>query len=143
MITALLRTIVPALWGAVITWLLGLVPAFAPLEAQLLGMSELFTPIITAVLIGAWYALWRWLQPRLPDWLIRAVLGSAKTPSYAQGRHLLNPNDVLIQRARLEGWHDTPALTASDWREFAESLPASEQSTALLSVADAMDTKAP
>jgi hypothetical protein len=28
----------------------------------------------------------RWLEPRLPDWLTRAVLGSAKTPVYP-GKH--------------------------------------------------------
>lgn len=137
MLTSILRTLVPALWGSFIAWLLGLVPALAPLEAQLLGASELFIPILTAVLIGAWYAFWRWLEPRMPDWLTRAVLGSAQTPSY--GKHALGANDVVIPRARLEGWHNTPPLSGADWRAFAESLPASEQATALLAVADALD----
>jgi len=81
-LTSILRTVVPALWGAAITWLLGVAPALAPLQGQLLGLSDLILPVITAVIIGAWYALWRWLEPRLPDWLTRAVLGSAKTPVY-------------------------------------------------------------
>lgn len=137
MLTAILRTLVPALWGSFIAWLLGLIPALAPLEAQLLGVSEMFIPVLTAVLIGAWYAFWRWLEPRLPNWITTAVLGSAKTPSY-QGK-----NDVVVPRFKLEGWHDTRPLTGADWREFAESLPASEQATALLAVADALDEGAP
>lgn len=86
LLTAFLRTIVPALWGSFIAWLIGALPILAPLESQLAGLAELALPVITAVIIGAWYAFWRWLEPRLPDWLTRAVLGSAKTPSYA-GKH--------------------------------------------------------
>jgi hypothetical protein len=48
---------------------------------------------------------------------------------------------VVIPRKRLEGWHNTPPLAGSDWRKFAESLPASEYATTLLAVADAMDEK--
>ncbi len=82
MLTSILRTIVPALWGSVIGWLLSIVPALEPVREQLLGLGDLATPIIGAVLIGAWFAFWRWLQPRLPDWLVRILLGSAKTPVY-------------------------------------------------------------
>jgi hypothetical protein len=81
-LTSLLRTIVPALWGSAIAWLIGVLPILAPLQADLDGLADILLPIITAVIIGAWYALWRWLEPRLPDWLTRAVLGSAKTPVY-------------------------------------------------------------
>lgn len=81
-LTALLRTLVPALWGSLIAWLIGVLPILAPLEADLKGLADIILPILTAVIIGAWYAFWRWLEPRLPDWLTRAVLGSAKTPSY-------------------------------------------------------------
>lgn len=48
-------------------------------------------------------------------------------------------SEITIPRAQLEGWHNTPPLTGSDWRKFAESLPASQEATALLSVADALD----
>ena len=82
MLTAILRTVVPALWGAVIAWLIGVLPILSPLENDLRGLTDVALPVITAVIIGAWYALWRWLEPRLPDWLTRAVLGSAKTPFY-------------------------------------------------------------
>lgn len=82
LLTSLLRTLVPALWGSGIAWLIGVLPILAPLQADLNGLADILLPIITAVIIGAWYALWRWLEPRLPDWLTRAVLGSAKTPVY-------------------------------------------------------------
>lgn len=32
--------------------------------------------------MAGWYAIWRILEPRLPDWLTRVVLGSAVAPSY-------------------------------------------------------------
>ena len=82
MLTALLRTIVPALWGSLIAWLIGVLPILAPLEADLNGLADIILPVLTAVIIGAWYAFWRWLEPRMPDWLTRAVLGSSKTPVY-------------------------------------------------------------
>lgn len=89
-LTAILRTVVPSLWGSFITWLVLLLPILSQLQPYLLGLSETvtaaLTSVVTAVVIGAWYALWRWLQPRLPVWLIQAVLGSAKTPVYS-GKH--------------------------------------------------------
>ena len=88
MLTSILRTLVPALWGSGIAWLIGVLPILAPLEADLRGLADVLLPIITAVIIGAWYAFWRWAEPRLPDWLTVAVLGSAKTPTYSSnGRH--------------------------------------------------------
>lgn len=86
MFTSILRTVVPALWGSFIGWLLALVPILEPLRGELLSYSDVLLPIVSAVLIGAWYAFWRWLEPRLPDWLTRIVLGSSKTPVY-QGKH--------------------------------------------------------
>jgi hypothetical protein len=86
MLTSILRTLVPALWGSLIAWLIGVLPILAPLESDLRGLADVALPIITAVIIGAWYAFWRWLEPRLPDWLTRAVLGSAKVPAY-DGKH--------------------------------------------------------
>lgn len=82
LLTSILRTVVPALWGSVIAWLIGVLPILAPLQSDLLGLADIVLPIITAVIIGAWYSLWRWLEPRLPAWLTIAVLGSAKTPVY-------------------------------------------------------------
>lgn len=86
MLTAILRTVVPALWGSFIAWLVGILPLLAPFQGDLTGLAQVALPVITAVIIGGWYAFWRWLEPRLPDWLTRAVLGSAKTPAY-EGKH--------------------------------------------------------
>ncbi|WP_210725775.1 hypothetical protein [Arthrobacter silvisoli] len=82
MLTSFLRTIVPALWGSFVGWLLGLLPILEPLRPQLIEYSTPLTAIVGAVIIAAWYALWRWLEPLLPVWLVRAVLGSAKAPVY-------------------------------------------------------------
>ncbi|WP_186372402.1 hypothetical protein [Arthrobacter woluwensis] len=91
MLTSILRTIVPAIWGALISWALSLIPALEPLREQLLAQDAVIVPIVYAVITGAWYAFWRWLEPRLPDWLTRALLGSAKAPTY-QGRHMAEPD---------------------------------------------------
>lgn len=85
LLTSILRTVVPALWGSLIAWLIGVLPILAPMEADLKGLADIILPVLTAVIIAAWYAFWRWLEPRLPDWLTRAVLGSAKTPTYPAG----------------------------------------------------------
>jgi hypothetical protein len=74
------------LWGSLIARLIGVAPLLAPLEANLLGVADIILPIITALIIGVWYAFWRWLKPRLPDWVTRAVLGSAQAPIYT-GKH--------------------------------------------------------
>jgi hypothetical protein len=72
MLSALLRTVVPALWGSVIAWPIGVLPILAPLKADLAGLSDIIQAVITAVIIAGWYALWRWLEPRLPEWFTRA-----------------------------------------------------------------------
>lgn len=81
-LTSVVRTVVPALWGAVVAWFVGVVPALAPLAGELNGLGALAVPVVIAVIIGAWYAFWRWLEPKLPDWLTRILLGSAKAPVY-------------------------------------------------------------
>jgi hypothetical protein len=82
LLTSILRTLIPSLWGSLITWAVGIAPALAPFADQLNGLGVLLVPIVTALIVGAWYAFWRWLEPHLPDWVTRAVLGSAKTPVY-------------------------------------------------------------
>jgi len=84
MLTSILRTLVPALWGSFIGWVLAVVPVLEPLRADLIQYGDFAVPVISAVLIGGWYALWRWLEPRLPDWLTRILLGSAKAPVYVE-----------------------------------------------------------
>lgn len=82
LLVSLLRTVVSWAWALVIGWLLVAVPIFQPFEDQLLALSELALPTLVAVIAAAWYALWRWIEPRLPDWLTAALLGSSKAPEY-------------------------------------------------------------
>lgn len=106
MFTSILRTIVPALWGAFIGWAIGLLPSLEPHRESLLEYGTPLSAIVATVLIGAWYAFWRWLEPRLPDWLTRAVLGSAKTPAYEgkheadrpiEGLHITGPGTINVR----------------------------------------------
>ncbi|NVM97841.1 hypothetical protein [Arthrobacter sp. SDTb3-6] len=108
MLTPILRTIVPALWGSFIGWALALLPILEPLRGQLLAYGDLAVPVISAVIIGAWYALWKWLEPKLPGWLTRILLGSAKTPTYLTADTI--PGEVL------EDWHEVtrPRHTAEE-----------------------------
>jgi hypothetical protein len=78
-----LRTVVPVLWGSLIGLLVQSVTWLpAPVIAWLSG--EAAVGVVTAGAIAAWYAVWRWAEPRIPDWLTRVVLGSALTPAYDQ-----------------------------------------------------------
>lgn len=87
-ITSWLRTITPKVWGATITALLVWLAIHAPwiidglnlLEIDLLSAPVLL--VVDTIVTAAWYAAWRWVEPRLPAWLTKTVLGSAKAPTY-------------------------------------------------------------
>lgn len=79
-----LRTVVPVLWGAAVTWLLTLV--VLPTELVDLLTSDLAVSAVTALIVSAWYIAWRGVEAHVPDWLTRIVLGSARSPSYAGRR---------------------------------------------------------
>lgn len=117
MLISILRTIVPALWGSVIGWALTLLPVLEPLRADLLAYGDFAVPVIAAVIIGGWYALWRWLEPKLPDWLTRILLGSAKSPAYEPTVRVGIDQETIdralgsIQSAR-DGRHE--AITQAD-----------------------------
>jgi hypothetical protein len=83
-IVSWIRTVVPSLWGSLIVWLLAQVPALVGVLETLHidPQSPAVVGLVTTVAIGAWYALWRWVEPRIPDWLTRLVLGSAQAPTY-------------------------------------------------------------
>ena len=44
--------------------------------------SELALSLVTAEGIAGWYWFWRRLERGIPDWLVRLVLGSARTPGH-------------------------------------------------------------
>lgn len=79
-----IRTVVPTLWGALITSLLTAVD-WLPGVLEFLHLDPASPGVITAVTgiaVAAWYSLWRWAEPRIPAWLARIVLGSSRIPEY-------------------------------------------------------------
>lgn len=81
-VVSYLRTVVPVLWGSVVSFILQFVgsdlnePISNALNSEPVGIA------VTAIVIGVWYWLWRRVEPHIPDWLTRIVLGSAKAPTY-------------------------------------------------------------
>lgn len=82
-----LRTIVPTVWGALVVTVLRVLGPHLPGDVgAALGdvlSSELVLTFVVSVAIAVWYWLWRRLERHVPDWLVRLVLGSARTPGYA------------------------------------------------------------
>jgi hypothetical protein len=87
-ITSWLRTVVPGLWSALITAVLVWAGTHAPWLVRALDTlnidltSEIVVGFVVSAVLAGWYALWRWIEPRLPDWLTRILLGSAQQPVY-------------------------------------------------------------
>ena len=111
-----LRTFVPIVWGYVVTFVLGHIPAA---KSLLDGLGiDLTSPLVVggvvSVVTAAWYALMRWLEPKLPAWLTRIVLGSNSTPTYVDDDIL--PTDAEVTEG-LGGdgvVPDTPVVEDSD-----------------------------
>ena len=76
-----LRTIVPVLWGSLLSAVLPALP-WLPAEVVEWLSGDAAALAVTALAIAAWYVVWRWLEPHVPDWLTRLVLGSAQPPAY-------------------------------------------------------------
>ena len=88
LVTSWLRTVVPGLWSAAVTALLVWLGANAPwvisvLDALNLDLeSPTVAAFVMAAVLAGWHALFRKVEPHLPDWLTRLVLGSAAVPLY-------------------------------------------------------------
>jgi hypothetical protein len=81
-LVAWLRTVVPVAWSALVAWLISLgAPAY--LTDALGGAAEL---LVVPIVVGVVYPLARTVEARLPDWLTRVLLGSARTPTYVDTR---------------------------------------------------------
>lgn len=76
-----IRTGVPVLWGYLLTFLASRAPAIHDLVDN---------PGVYAAVAGAltlvWYALARWVEPKLPPWLTRLVIGANTAPQYVDGQ---------------------------------------------------------
>lgn len=97
-VASLLRTAVPAAWGAIVTLLLGVTTKLPQEVADWLN-SPLAISAVTSVVMVLWYALWRRLEPRIPDWLTTLVLGYAMAPTYQPVAVTGAPNIVAYQDA--------------------------------------------
>jgi hypothetical protein len=80
-VVSILRTAVPTAWGALLGLLLPHIPWLPAAVSEWL-QSVAVVEVIVGLCIVAWYAVWRWAEPRIPAWLVTLVLGSAKTPTY-------------------------------------------------------------
>lgn len=79
---SLARTVVPVLWGALLTFLATRLPGVHSFVA---AQETILIPALEAVITGAWYALFRWAENHLPAWLTRIVLGANAQPVYQGG----------------------------------------------------------
>ncbi|MGI8313346.1 hypothetical protein [Saccharopolyspora hattusasensis] len=80
-VVSLLRTAVPAVWSALLAYLvtLGTPPAVTDV------VGGLYEPLVWPLVLAGYYALLRFIEPRLPAWLTRVLLGSTRAPSYGGG----------------------------------------------------------
>lgn len=83
MFVSIVRTIVPAAWAWLVGQLLIALPVLEPLREQLLAYAEPLAAFLSVLVFAAWYALMRWLEPRMPEWLAKVLFGSSKRPVYA------------------------------------------------------------
>jgi len=91
-----LRTIVPVLWGSLLSAVLPSLP-WLPDEVTAWLSGDAASLAVTALAIAAWYVAWRHLEPHVPDWLTRLVLGSAQPPAYP---------DSIETREAVEDFYD-------------------------------------
>ena len=86
LVPSLLRTGIPSLWGLLLAsitlWVAGHLPASIAEPLTALLNSPVVTELLVALCILAWYFLWRFLEPLIPDWAARLVLGSSAIPLY-------------------------------------------------------------
>lgn len=84
-ITAVLRTVVPSLWGSALGFLLqhNVISPGQALDAAPVGL-QLAELVAIPTAIGLYYVTVRWLESRtwMPRWIVRLLIGSAQTPSY-------------------------------------------------------------
>lgn len=75
-VNSMIRTLVPIIVGALVSWLLTRGVVLAPDAEAGLIVS------LTALMQALYYIVVRSLERYLPTWLTRFLLGSAKTPTY-------------------------------------------------------------
>jgi hypothetical protein len=83
-VTSVLRTVVPALWGSALAWL---VAAGILDQGGALAAAPFAAAVLVPVAIGGYYALARLVerQPWAPAWLAALLLGAPAAPDYRAG----------------------------------------------------------
>jgi hypothetical protein len=87
-VTSWLRTVIPGLWAAIVTTVVTWLGTNAPWAIDLMATlgvdleSPTTTAFIVSLTLAGWYALFRKIEPHLPPWLTRIVLGSNSQPHY-------------------------------------------------------------
>lgn len=117
-----LRTAIPSLWGTVVAsvlaWALPLLPGDVGEALSTLLASDVVVALLVTASIAIWYALARWIEPRIPDWLTRLVLGSAAAPMYVKVAHAgTTPGSTPVE-AVPDGSIRSHALTYDSADEF-------------------------
>lgn len=80
---SVVRTVLPGAWAALVLWLVSLgLPSSA---ADWLGSESVVTKLVDLASLAVVYGFVRWVEPRMPDWLTRTLLGSATAPTYVRG----------------------------------------------------------
>lgn len=105
-----LRTIVPVLWGSLLSATLPSLP-WLPAEVVAWLSGDAASLAVTALAIAAWYSIWRYVEPHIPDWLTRLVLGSAQAPAYPDSietREKVDDYIAGLERLGHSRWDDEP-----------------------------------
>lgn len=85
-IRSVVRTVLPGAWSVLVLWLVSLgVPQS---WADWLASDQVVTQVVQIVSLAVVYAAARWVEPHLPDWATRLLLGSARPPTYTEPIHI-------------------------------------------------------
>ncbi|AOS64764.1 hypothetical protein [Actinoalloteichus hymeniacidonis] len=76
-VASLIRTVIPVWWGSLLAWLVSL-----GLPTGVITVAEEIGPLLVGLAIAIWYAIARWLESRLPPWLVRVLFGTTVVPEY-------------------------------------------------------------
>ncbi|HEU5475829.1 MAG TPA: hypothetical protein VFV67_34770 [Actinophytocola sp.] len=79
---SIVRTVVPGVWAVVVLWLAKL--GLPQPVSDWLASTPVAEKVTELAALGAVYAVVRWIEPRMPDWLTRILLGSARPPVYRE-----------------------------------------------------------
>jgi hypothetical protein len=74
-----LRTVVPALWGLLVAYLVTRVPALSGIAD---GLNGIGLSILVPIAVAAWKLVFNAAESALPSWLTAVLLGHPAAPMY-------------------------------------------------------------